>query len=97
MAIFLDRVSSAPLNADDLSDELDSWFSTSVDTLNEIIDDVQTAFNEFTAPRLTQAEIVALAADAQDGRFWYCTDSVPPVFVGKENGALVKFTTTPFP
>lgn len=97
MAIFLERVSSAPLNADDLSDELDNWFSTSVDSLNETIDDIQTAFNEFAAPPLTQAEIIAIAPGAQNGRFWYCTDSVPPVFVGKENGVLVKFTTTPFP
>lgn len=97
MAIFLERVSSAPLNADDLSDELDNWFSTTVDSLNETISEIEKAFNEFAPPSLTQAEIIAIAPTAQDGRFWYCTDHVPPVFVGKQNGALVQFTTTPFP
>ncbi len=32
-----------------------------------------------------------------DGTIWYCTDHVPPVFVGKINGSLVKFTTAPYP
>lgn len=97
MTIFLERVSSAPLNEDDLSDELDSWFSTTVDELNETISQIENAINELAAPPFTQAQIIALAPSAQNGRIWYCTDSAPPVFVGKVNGALVKFTTTPFP
>lgn len=53
--------------------------------------------NGWTVPVLTQAQIVAISANMPDGTLWYCSDSVPPTFVGKSAGSLVQFTTTPFP
>lgn len=53
--------------------------------------------NGWTVPSVTQAFIVARAPNMPDGTIWYCNNHVPPVFVGKENGVLVQFTTTPFP
>lgn len=37
------------------------------------------------------------AAHMPDGTIWYNTDHVPPVYVGKISGALVKFTTAAYP
>jgi hypothetical protein len=101
MAVFLDRIDAAPLADDDFSFSFDSWISVTIDTLNEIIIDIQNQFNGVGTPygptTLTQAQIIALAPNLNDGVFLYCTDHVPPVYVGKINGALVQFTTTPFP
>lgn len=38
-----------------------------------------------------------LAAFMPDGTLWYVTDAVPPTYVGKISGSLVKFTTTAYP
>lgn len=57
----------------------------------------------WTIPQQTTANIERLSPlipnvnSMPDGTIWYCTDHVPPVFVGKVNGVLVQFTTTPFP
>jgi len=41
MAVFLDRIDSAPMLSDDFSFEFGSWVSILVDTLNEDIADIQ--------------------------------------------------------
>lgn len=41
--------------------------------------------------------VAGLAAGMPDGTIWYCTDHVPPVYVGLISGALVQFTTAAFP
>lgn len=97
MAIFLDRIDSAPLNSDEFSFEFTSWVAVLVDTMNETLEDVQDRLNQPQLQPFTQAQIIAAAADAPDGSIWYCDDHVPPVFVGKVNGALVQFTTAVFP
>ena len=63
----------------------------------------------WTVPQITTANltvtpilapdgtITTLSAFMPDGSIWFCTDHVPPVYVGKISGALVKFTTNPFP
>ncbi len=65
--------------------------------------------NGFIIPSLTNANLTTdlipdgnggtttLAAFMPDGTFWYVTDAVPPCYVGKISGALVKFTTTAYP
>lgn len=65
--------------------------------------------NGFIIPSVTTAQLTtnvvvapdgtltSLASLMPDGTIWYCTDSTPPEFVGKANGALVKFTTSAFP
>lgn len=63
----------------------------------------------WTIPQITRAglltETVQNPADGStttlkdlmpDGTLWFVIDNVPPVYVGKINGALVRFTTTPF-
>lgn len=101
--IFLDRISAAPLANDDFSYPFESWVANTVDSLNEVVVDIQDQFNGIGIPygptRLTQAQIVALDADGQldDGVFIYCTDHAPPCYVGRISGALVQFTTAAFP
>ena len=66
--------------------------------------------NGWTVPQLTTAQLttqlVLNPADGNlttlkdlmpNGTLWYVTDAVPPCYVGKINGSLVKFTTTVFP
>lgn len=45
MAIFFDRVDSAPLADNDFSFSFNSWVSNTVDTLNEDISEIQNQFN----------------------------------------------------
>lgn len=102
-AVFLNRIDSAPLDNDKFSYVFEAWLATSVDSLNEILVAIQDQFNGVGTPygptRLTQAQILALEADAKldDGVLIYCTDHVPPCYVGREAGALVQFTTAAFP
>lgn len=100
MSFFLDKIDAAPLNSDDFSFDTNSWMSVLVDTLNEDFFEIEESINNFTAPLITTVELAALmmlATPPSDGRIWFCTNSVPPTYVGKISGALVKFTTTPFP
>jgi hypothetical protein len=66
--------------------------------------------NGVTIPSVTNAQLttnVVIAPDGSltsllnlmpDGTIWYVSDAAPsPVFVGKINGALRKFTTTAYP
>lgn len=87
MTILID---AAPLNSDEFSFEFINWLAVTIDILNENL------LNP-TVPQLTSAQIVSISGEAPDGALWYSTDHVPPVYVGKINGALVQFTTTPFP
>lgn len=101
--LFLDRIDAAPLDNDDFSYPFNAWVANTVDSWNEVISDVQNQFNGFGIPygptELTQAEIIALNASGQldDGVFIYCSDHIPPCYVGRISGALVQFTTTAFP
>lgn len=101
--VFLDRIDAAPLGNDDFSYPFNAWVSNTIDSLNEIIIDIQNQFNgigtAYGPTRLTQAQIVALNTNGQlsDGVFIYCTDHVPPCYVGRISGALVQFTTAAFP
>jgi hypothetical protein len=101
--LFLDRIDAAPLDNDEFSYPFNAWIANTIDSLNEIIIDIQSQFNGFGIPygptELTQAEIVALdtAGQLNDGVFIYCTDHIPPCYVGKISGVLVQFTTAAFP
>ena len=66
--------------------------------------------NGWTVPQLTTAQLTTqviqnpadgssttLRALMPNGTLWFVTDAVPPCYVGKINGNLVKFTTTAFP
>lgn len=49
----------------------------------------------WTVPQITAANLAIIAPKMPDGTIWYETDAKE--FVGKANGALVKFTTAAYP
>jgi len=53
--------------------------------------------NGWTIPLITNANLLLIAPLMPDGTIWFCTDHVPPVYVGKISGALVQFTTAAYP
>lgn len=97
MAIFLDRIDAAPLLDDDFSFAYGAWVAVLVDSLNEVINDIQNYLNLLQASPYTSTEIndMLTAGDLVDGILLY--DSTLNVYVGMISGSLVKFTTTPYP
>lgn len=97
MTIFLDRIDAVPLQGEDFTFEYNSWVAVLVDTLNENLSDIQTALNLFTAPNYTAVEIADLlsAGSLVNGIVLY--DTTNNVYVGMQNGSLVKFTTAAYP
>lgn len=97
MAIFLDRVDSAPIVNSEFSALFIQWISVLVDGLNENLNDIQNAFNFLNSSTYTAAEIVQLNTDGLINNGSLIYDSTNNVYVGRENGSLIKFTTTPYP
>ena len=98
MAIFLDRIDAVPIASNTQFDpQFLQWLWVLVDTLNEDINDIQALFNLFTTNSYTQTEITDMntAGQLSDGVFLY--DSTNNVYVGRQGGSLVKFTTTAYP
>lgn len=97
MTLFLDRIDSAPIINGDFDPQFLQWIWVLVDSLNENIFDIQNALNLLTAMSYTAVEIAAMnvAGDLSNGVLLY--DTTNNVYVGKQNGALVKFTTTAYP
>ena len=97
MALFLDRIDAAPIVNSDFDSQFLQWLWVLVDSLNENINDIQNSFNLLTAMSYTAADIAAMnvAGDLGNGVLLY--DTTNHVYVGKQNGALVKFTTTAYP
>lgn len=97
MAIFLDRIDAAPIVNSNFDAQFLQWLWVLVDSLNENINDIQNLFNFLTASNYTAAEIATMdgAGDLGDGILIY--DTTNNVYVGRENGVLVKFTTTAYP
>jgi hypothetical protein len=156
MALFLDRIDSAPIVSQDFDPQFLQWLWVLIDTLNEIINDIEEALNFLTAPNLgllnetvtltsgsptftvangalykvgyqvigngipantnilsIAVNVITLTANAtingssaltfvpvQQGDFgngMLVYDTTNNVYVGMQNGALVKFTTTAYP
>ncbi len=97
MTVFLDRVDSAPIVNSDFDAQFLQWLWVLVDTLNENINDIQGAFNLPVAMGYTAVEIASMqsAGDLVNGVLLY--DTTNNVYVGKQSGALVKFTTAAYP
>lgn len=97
MTLFLDRIDAAPIANSNFDAQFLQWLWVLVDSLNESINDIQDAFNLLTAMSYTAAQIVAMnvAGDLGNGVLLY--DTTNNVYVGRENGSLVKFTTTAYP
>lgn len=97
MAIFLDRIDSAPIANSNFDPQFLQWLWVLVDALNENIGDIQNAFNLLTAMSYTQTEITDMntAGELADGVLLY--DTTNNLYVGRQSGALVKFTTAVYP
>ncbi len=156
MGLALDRIDSAPIVSQDFDPQFLQWLWVLIDTLNEIISDLESALNLFTAPSyalltetvtltngspsftvangslynvgdnvigtgmpphaiITSISVNTITIDnnatvsgaqtltfiptkgvaVENGLFVY--DTTNNVYVGMQNGALVKFTTTSYP
>lgn len=97
MTIFLDRIDSVPIINSDIDTQLLQWLWVLVDSLNENISDIQNSLNLLTAMSYTAAEIATLESSGSIGNGILLYDTTNNVYVGKQSGALVQFTTTPYP
>lgn len=97
MVFFLDRIDAAPVSNSDFDTPFLQWLWVLVDTLNEDIRRLQEALNLLSAQAYTSTQIIQMntAGTLIDGVLLY--DSTNNVYVGKQNGALVQFTTTAYP
>jgi class 3 adenylate cyclase len=95
--LFLDRIDSAPVINSGIEMQLMQWIGLLVDTLNEDIDEIEGLFNLLSASSYTSTQITNMqtAGTLTDGMLLY--DSTLNEYVGRISGALVKFTTTPYP
>lgn len=98
MTIFLDRVDAVPIASNTQFDtQFTQWLWVLVDTLNENWLDIQGALNLLTAMSYTSAEILVLEGAGQLGNGVLLYDTDNDLYVGRQAGSLVKFTTTPYP
>ena len=82
MTIFLDKIDAAPVLSEKFDYPFNQWLSVLVNTLNETLGDIQTAFNLLQAQSYTTVEIAQLETDLKlvDGVILY--DSTLNVYVG---------------
>lgn len=97
MAIFLDRIDAVPITTNDFDAQFVQWLWVLVDALNENLSDIQNAFNLLTAIGYTQTEITDMDTAGQLSNGVLLYDTTNNVYVGRQSGALVKFTTTAYP
>jgi hypothetical protein len=98
MAIFLDRIDSSPIaNISQFNYQFLQWIWVLVDVLNEDLNTIQLALTLFTATGYTQTEITDMntAGQLSDGVILY--DTTNNVYVGRQSGSLVQFTTAAYP
>lgn len=97
MSIFLDRIDSAPISNLGIDPQFLQWLWVLVDSLNENLSDIESAFNLITLSGYTQTEITDMNSDGDlaDGIILY--DTTNNVYVGRQSGSLVKFTVGAYP
>lgn len=97
MTIAFDKVDTAPLFSESFGTYFTNWLSVLVNTINQTAENIADDFNLLTAQPYTQTEITDLFNDdlIQNGVLLY--DSTNDVYVGMQGGALVQFSTTPWP
>lgn len=91
------RVDGCPLQDDKLSFPLKSWLAVLADTINStfaLIESNIVLSQGATVPQLTAAQIADLTGQPNG---WLAYDTTNNVYVGKQSGSLVKFTTTSYP
>ncbi len=98
MAIFLDRIDASPI-ANNTFDPYFflQWLWILVDSLNENLSDIEIAFNLFTANGYTQTQITDMNTAGQLNNGVILYDTTNDVYVGRQGGSLVKFTTVAYP
>ena len=97
--IFLDRIDASPILSDVFEPPFATWLAVLVNVLNENLQDIQGYFNLLQAQGYTAAQITALNTATpsllNNGVLLY--DTTNNVYVGKQSGVLVKFTTAAYP
>lgn len=97
MAVTLDKIDSAPIANSDLDYQFLQWIWVLVDSLNENMGDIETAFNLLTANGYTQTQITDMQAGGQLKNGVILYDTTNDEYVGREAGSLVKFATSAYP
>jgi hypothetical protein len=97
MAYFLDRIDAVPIANTNFDPQFSQWLWVLVDALNENISDIQNALNLLTAIGYTQTQITDMNTAGQLSNGVILYDTTNDEYVGRQAGALVKFTTTPYP
>jgi len=97
MSYNFDKIDAAPVFGQEFNFAFMQWLSVLVNTLNEIIGDMQNAFNLLQAQGYTSTQINDLFNNGLllNGMILY--DTSLHVYVGMQNGALVQFTTSAYP
>lgn len=96
--IFLDRIDTSPISSNTFDPHFFlAWLWVLVDSLNENLSDIENAFNLLTAIGYTQAQIITMNTGGQLGNGIILYDTTNDLYVGKQGGSLVKFTTTSYP
>lgn len=97
MALFLERIDSIPALYSDFDMQILQWLWVLVDTLNTDLDLLQNSFNLLQAPSYSAADIALLNGSGALVNGVVLYDTTNNVYVGKQNGSLVKFTTSSYP
>lgn len=98
MSIFLNRIDASPIASNTFDTHFFlQWLWVLVDSLNENLSNIETAFNLLMAMGYTQTQIIAMNTDGQLTNGIILYDTTNNVYVGKQNGSLVKFTTGSYP
>jgi len=98
MAIFLDRIDSVPIASNtEFDPQFLQWLWVLVDALNENMSDIQGAFNLLTAIGYTQTQITDMNTDGLLSNGIILYDTTNDLYVGRQGGSLVKFTTAAYP
>jgi hypothetical protein len=98
MAVSLDKIDSAPIASNkEFDPQFLQWLWVLVDTLNENIAAIVAGFAILEASSYTAVQIADMesAGELENGVILY--DTTNDEYVGRQAGALVKFTTTPYP
>lgn len=96
MSVILPRVDTAALSNTEFSPDFNQWLSVLIDTLNELIRQLESSIN-FPSSNYTAIEIAAFEAQGLlvDGVVLY--DTTNNVYVGRQSGVLVSFSMGTYP
>ena len=96
MSLILPRVDAAALSNTDFTPDFNQWLSVLIDTLNELITQVERSLN-FPNASYTAIEIAAFetAGTLADGVVLY--DTTNNKYVGRQSGVLVSFSMGTYP